>query len=330
MASDTRRVVVTVAALVLIAWGGFVALVLPVDLPAGTSTFGVGLALTAFALGARHAFDADHVAAIDNTTRTLLAEKRPAGTAGLWFALGHSTIVVGAVTVLVVGVGLLAPQLQSDFSPLAMFAGIWGPLVSSAFLIAVAGLNIRSLVRSRSQPEGEQSAGGPVSRALIRRGIRLDRPWKMYVVGLLFGLGFDTASTIALIVLAGGAVVALPWYAALVFPLLFTAGMALCDGLNGIGMSRIYAWGIEDRSRRRFDTALLSMSVLSALLVAAVGLASVAVEQVPGIEPVLAPLASLDLGVFGFVIAGSAAAIYLAGLLSRRSRRIGSRTETAR
>jgi high-affinity nickel-transport protein len=235
----------------------------------------LGLALTAFALGARHAFDADHIAAIDNTTRKLVGDRRDASSVGVWFALGHSTVVLVAVGLISLGASAVGVQIADDASPLSVFGGVWGPVVSSGFLIAIGSVNLLALigVLTAGRRSGRHSpAGGLVALVLRRIGGTIDRPWKMFVVGLAFGLGFDTASTVTLLLISGGAV-AVPWYIALAVPLLFTAGMVLCDGLNGIVVSRAYAWTMErPRRHAHYNAALLAVSVAVAFGVGVTGI----------------------------------------------------------
>ncbi|WES63992.1 hypothetical protein P0L94_16175 [Microbacter sp. GSS18] len=307
-----RGVLITAASLLVVSWTLFAAVVLPGDYQAGTTTFGIGLAATAFVLGMRHAFDADHIAAIDNTSRKLIGDDRDPSGVGLWFALGHSTVVVAAVGLATAGVGALTSQLGVDDSPLAAFTGVWGPAVSSLFLLTMAAVNLAILVRlfrgRRMAPGTDHEpapAGGVISLAIARTSARLDRPWKMFVVGLLFGLGFDTASTITLLLIAGGAGIVMPWYAAMVLPLLFTAGMVACDGLNSIVTARIYRWSADRPERRRhYNATLISLSVAVAFIVGTVGLCGVLVDSI-GVrwEPVSA-VAATDLDAFGLIIVG--------------------------
>jgi high-affinity nickel-transport protein len=266
-----RAVLVSILGLAVVAWG----LTAVLDAGAGSTALGGGLALTAFALGMRHAFDADHIAAIDNTTRKLVGDRRDASSVGVWFALGHSTVVLVAVGLVSLGASAVGAQIADDASPLSVFSGVWGPVVSSGFLIAIGSVNLLALIgmlAAGRRSRGHAPAGGLVALVLRRIGGTLDRPWKMFVVGLAFGLGFDTASTVALLLLSGG-VVAVPWYVALTVPLLFTAGMVLCDGLNGIVASRVYAWTMgRPRHHAYYNVGLLAVSVAVAF---GVGLAGI-------------------------------------------------------
>lgn len=305
-----RRVLITIGALLIVGWALFAGVVLPGDYQAGTTTFGIGLAVTAFVLGMRHAFDADHIAAIDNTSRKLVADERDPSSVGLWFALGHSTVVLVAVGLVTAGVGALTSQIGVDDSPLAIFTGVWGPTVSSLFLLALAAVNLTILIRlfrrqRRGGAAGDDSpvTGGVVSALIARASATLDTPWKMLVVGLLFGLGFDTASTIALLLIAGGAGIVMPWYAAMVLPLLFTAGMVMCDGLNSIITARIYRWSADHPERRsRYNATLISISVAVAFTVGTVGLCGVLVDAAGVRWAPVEAIATTDLDSFGLII----------------------------
>jgi high-affinity nickel-transport protein len=335
-AGTGRRGLLPMLAVILLlhaaGWGLFFLGVLPHGYRvSGTEVFGTGLALTAYLLGVRHAFDADHIAAIDNTSRKLTTATAAAPSTGFWFALGHSTVVMAAVALLAGGMNALAGQLADDGSVLRTLAGIWGPAVSGLFLLVIGGINLASLrgiVRVLLDLRAGRGDGG-LERHLAGRGLlnrllsplarRVDAPWKMYPLGLLFGLGLDTASTIGLFVVAGGAVVALPWYAVLVLPLLFTAGMVLCDTINGAVMSGVYRWAY-DRPLQKiyYNLAVTLLSVAVAFLVAAVVLGGLLAELTGATSGPVAWLGSIDLENFGFIVAGLLTATWLGALLLRR------------
>lgn len=321
MTLSARGVLILAGALLILSWALFAIVVAPGDYQAGTSTFGIGLALTAFVLGMRHAFDADHIAAIDNTSRKLVDDGKDPSSVGLWFALGHSSVVLVAVGLVTAGVGALTSQIGTDDSPLAIFTGVWGPTVSSLFLLAMATANlvilVRLLRRARTQAPTRPEpafAGGAISLLIARTSATLDAPWKMFVVGLLFGLGFDTASTITLLLIAGGAGVVMPWYAAMVLPLLFTAGMVACDGINSIVTARLYRWSADHPERRsRYNAALLSLSVAVAFIVGTVGLCGVLADSAGVQWPPVQTIAATNLDSFGLVIV---AVLLIAGFTS--------------
>ncbi|MBP3043814.1 HoxN/HupN/NixA family nickel/cobalt transporter [Arthrobacter jiangjiafuii] len=309
-----------VLALHIAGWGGFAALVLPHEYLAGEGmTFGVGLAVTAYLLGARHAFDADHIAAIDNTSRRLTVRGgTPPVSTGFWFALGHSTIVLGAVALLAGGVNALAGAIADDGSVLKEAAGIWGPAVSGSFLLLIGAINLvalagiyRAFRKSRTGTGSEEdleralNQRGFISRILAPVARRVDRPWKMYPLGFLFGLGLDTATTIGLFVVAGGAVVLMPWYVVMVLPVLFTAGMVLCDSLDGILMSRVYSSALDRPERKIFyNLAITGASVVVAFLVGAAVLGGLFTEVWALESGPVAWLGTVDLEYFGFAVVG--------------------------
>ncbi len=310
----------------LLGWGGFLLLVLPHGYTAaGGSGFGVGLALTAYLLGVRHAFDADHIAAIDNTSRKLAGGNPPVST-GFWFALGHSTVVLLAVGLLAAGVNAVAGQLSDDGSVLRRFAGIWGPAVSGSFLLLIGAINLlalRGIVRAYRKLRAGGYSDAELEDTLDRRGLvarllapvarRVDKPWKLYPLGFLFGLGLDTATTIGLFVVAGGAVVVLPWQAVMVLPLLFTAGMVLFDSLDGILMSRVYRWAFDRPERKVFyNLVITGVSVLAAFGVGTVVLGGLFTETLSLSSGPVAWVGNLDLEYFGFAVAGLFAAAWAA------------------
>src|SRR6478609_3311166 len=212
----------------VVGWGVLVGAVAPQRLSLGDGqTYGVALGVTAYVLGMRHAFDADHIAAIDNTTRKLVAEDKKPLSVGFWFSLGHSSIVFGLCLLLAVGVKALSGQVRDQDSTLQQFTGVFGTSVSGLFLIALGLINLVSLVGilrvwsgMRSGEFDEEALEHQLdNRGLMNRILRpvmtaVRQPRHMYPVGFLFGLGFDTATEISLLVLAAGsAAVAVPSYA---------------------------------------------------------------------------------------------------------------------
>ncbi|GAA1972123.1 HoxN/HupN/NixA family nickel/cobalt transporter [Microbacterium pumilum] len=298
----TIGVIALIALLHVLGWGILVLLVIPAGVPLGGGggtpvTLGVGL--TAYALGVRHAFDADHIAAIDNTARRLAERGKPASTVGFWFSLGHSTIVVVLCILLTLGITAISSSLADDSSALRTWTGIIGPTVSGVFLLVIAAINIAALRRRQGH------AGGPVLRMLGPLEKAVDRPSRMYFVGLLFGLGFDTATEIGLLALAGAATLgAVPWWAALTLPILFAAGMSAFDTTQGAVMRRAYTW---NPGRRRlgevYAIAMTGLSVVAAVLIAIVQLSDVLVVNV-GVGGPLPWLASVGIDDLGFVLTG--------------------------
>jgi high-affinity nickel-transport protein len=321
------RIVMVVAALFLLSWGSFLFIVLPGHFTVGGGeVFGWGLALTAFGLGVRHAFDADHIAAIDNTTRKLVNEGTPAVSVGFWFALGHSTVVVVTVALLSAGLKLVIGLVSDDSSALAAISGIWGPAISGLFLLLIGTLNLSSLagihrafrtIRSGSyseaELEGQLARRGVMARVLRPFADRIDAPWKMYPVGLLFGLGFDTATTIALFAVGGGTSLVAPWYVVMALPLLFTAGMTLFDTLDGLVMHHSYAWAYSQPLRRvYYSLTITAMSIAIAFSIGGLSLLGLFAGSLT--EGPLAWLAALDTTNLGFVVGGVLIATWLASV----------------
>lgn len=327
---STVLVSLTVVALHVLGWGLLFALVVPANLSLGvqadgsTTVFTAALGVTAFLLGVRHAFDADHIAAIDNTTRRLLAEGRPASTVGFWFSMGHSTVVVGLCLLLAFGLSALMGPVADESSPWHRFTGVWGPLVAGVFLLTIAAMNIVTLRRILATRGGRTASvdaadaagstvgaasgavpGGPITRVLDRIGARIRTPRQMYVVGLLFGFGFDTATEISLLLLAGTAgLAAVPWWAVLTLPLLFTAGMSTFDLGQGWVARRAYGWADSDPRRLlTYNVTITAISVVVALVVGAASLSG-ALSEWFGLPDLMAWTEDVGLDAWGFALAG--------------------------
>lgn len=309
--------VLAVVALHLIGFGVLLFVVVPGRYIVDGAVFGVGLGITAYTLGMRHAFDADHIAAIDNTTRKLVADGRKPMSVGFWFSLGHSTIVFVLVALLAAGVKTLAANLEDENSRLQRWTGVFGTGVSGTFLILIGLLNLVSLVGiwrvfrgmrhgGYDEAEFEQRLAnrGALNRVFgpLMRAVR--EPWQMYPVGLLFGLGFDTVTEVGLLVLAGGAAATnLPWYAILVLPVLFSAGMSLFDALDGTFMNFAYDWAFAGPLRTiYYNIVVTGLSVAVALLIGAQEIISILTEKLEVTSGPMAWVGNLDLGAMGFII----------------------------
>src|SRR6266567_941952 len=218
--------------------------------------FGVGTGVLAYTFGMRHAFDADHIAAIDNTTRKLVSEGKRPLSVGFFFSLGHSSVVFVLAVLLNFGIRSLDSQVRASNSALQHVTSVVGTLVSATFLFLIAALNavilvgilrfvreLRSGAYSEAELDEQLDNRGLMMRFLGPLARKVDAPWRMYPIGVLFGLGFDTATEVALLVLAGTAVVGgLPFYAILSLPILFAAGMSLFDTADGCFMNFAYDW----------------------------------------------------------------------------------------
>jgi high-affinity nickel-transport protein len=234
----------------------------------------LGLAVLAYSLGLRHAFDIDHIAAIDNVTRKLTGAGRPASSVGLFFSIGHSTIVF-FLTVLV---GFAAKSAQAEFALLRPVGDYFGTAVSSLFLAAIALANLGILIWQRLRGDNASADASFLSWPFRF----VDRGWHMYVVGMLFGLGFDTATEIGLLsISATSAAGGLPVWSVLLFPMLFAAAMSLVDTLDSTLMRRAYGWAFRDPGRRRFyDIGVTGISAAIALAVSVFGIVRLAGDWV--------------------------------------------------
>jgi high-affinity nickel-transport protein len=319
-----RRSITGMAGFVLllhvIGWGVLVFAVAPHDYRLGsTGVLGIGVGLTAYMLGVRHAFDADHIASIDNTTRKLVGEGKPSVSTGFWFSLGHSSVVFVASLLLVLGVRSVAGVVQDENSAVAQTLGLVGTLVAGTFLVLIGVMNLVAAVgiakvfrRMRTgefdeaELEHHLHNRGFLARLLGRVTRRVSKPWHLYPVGLLMGLGFDTATQVALLVLAtGSAAFVLPWYAILVLPVLFAAGMSLFDTADGVLMTRAYAWAFLQPVRKVFyNLTITLLSVAVALVIGLLVLAGLLVERFDLHLAPLVWLASLDLEFVGFAVVG--------------------------
>ncbi|MGB2710332.1 MAG: HoxN/HupN/NixA family nickel/cobalt transporter [Conexibacter sp.] len=278
---------------------------------------GLGLGITAYTLGLRHAFDADHIAAIDNVTRRLMADgQRPLGV-GFWFSLGHSTIVFALAFLFALGVRGLGGAVEHDGSALQQATGTIGPLVSGAFLFLIGLLNLVVLVgivgvarriRRGDCDEAELARRlerrGFMSRVYARCSRTIERPWQMYPLGVLFGLGFDTATEIALLVIAGGAAASgLPFYAILCLPVLFAAGMSLLDTLDGAFMSFAYGWAFAEPARELYyNLTVTALSVAVALLIGTVELLAVLADRLTLTGGLWDVVSAIDLNEVGYLV----------------------------
>ncbi|ADG96924.1 high-affinity nickel-transporter [Segniliparus rotundus DSM 44985] len=241
-----------------------------------------GVLVTALLLGVRHAFDGDHITAIDNVVRRLVAKGRSARTVGTWFALGHSAVVFLMAVATVAG-AKFAGSLLDEHSPARRALGLFGSLASVVFLLVLGLMNLRVLVAA-FQGRERQPGGWLLQRAQL-----VTQPWQMFFVGFLFGLGFDTASEIALLVLAGAAAAsgASVWLA-LAIPVCFAAGMTFFDTLDGWLMGYAYRGALRDeRAARWYNIAITGLSVFLALGVGTVELVGlIAGEDIVDLEHV--------------------------------------------
>ncbi|OBK96267.1 nickel transporter [Mycobacterium asiaticum] len=333
-----------IAGLHLIGWATLLLVVEPAHLTLGGKAFGIGIGLTAYTLGLRHAFDADHIAAIDNTTRKLMDDGQRPLAVGFFFSLGHSTVVFALALLLAFGLRAVVGPVQQDDSQLRHYTGLIGTSVSGLFLYLIAILNVlvligvmrvfiklRQGVFSEAELERQLDNRGLINRFLGRFTRSIGKSWHMYPVGILFGLGFDTATEIALLVLAGTtAASGLPWYAILCLPVLFAAGMCLLDTVDGSFMNFAYGWAFSNPVRKiYYNIAITGLSVVVALLIGTVELLGLFAEQLHWQGPFWDWLAGLDLNTIGFVVVGMFVAAWALALLVWRYGRIEEKWTSA-
>jgi high-affinity nickel-transport protein len=302
--------------------------------------FGLGLGVTVYALGMRHAFDADHLAAIDNTTRKLMSEGERPVSVGFWFSLGHSSVVFTLCALLTLGIRSLTSQVQTDDSTLHQITGVVGPTVSGLFLAMIAVLNlvilmgILKIFRGMRRGDFDEAAleeqlnkRGFMNRILSRFTKAITRPWQMYPLGFLFGLGFDTATEVGLLALAGSAAtIALPWYAVLCLPVIFAAGMCLWDTIDGTFMNFAYGWAFANPVRKiYYNITLTSISVAFAFVIGGTELLQVAIDQFGLAGGGWDWIGGLDLNTAGFVITGVLLAIWIGSVALWKFGRIEDR-----
>ena len=294
----------------------------------------------AYTLGLRHAFDADHISAIDNTTRKLLQSgKKPMGV-GFFFSLGHSTVVLVIAVALGLAVRWLVQGVVADNGQLRNIGGAIGTSVSGGFLIVIGILNLLVLIDivrvyrrmqrgefDRQTLDEELVAGGLMTRMFGRLFRLIEHSWQMYLVGFLFGLGFDTASEVAFLAIsAGAAAQGLPFAAIISLPLIFAAGMSLMDTMDGAFMSKAYSWAFATPIRKVFyNLTITSLSVFVALFIGVVEVGQILI-QVLGLRggPFDAAATSM-LSVAGYVIVAAFVVTWAVALVIYKVRRIDER-----
>jgi high-affinity nickel-transport protein len=295
----------------------------------------------AYTFGLRHAFDADHISAIDNTTRKLLQSGRKPVGVGFFFSLGHSTVVFLIAVALGFAVKWVVQGVVSDGGQLRSIGGVVGTAVSGTFLVLIGVLNLVILVDivrvyrrmrrgefDRDGLEHELISGGVMTRLFGRIFRVIEHSWQMYPVGFLFGLGFDTASEVALLAIsAGAAAQGVPFGAVVSLPLIFAAGMSLMDSLDGAFMSRAYSWAFASPIRKVFyNLTVTSLSVFVALFVGVAELAQIVVQALGLRGPFFQGLAQVDVvGKMGYVIVAAFLVTWVAAFVIYKVRRIDER-----
>ncbi|WP_199897040.1 HoxN/HupN/NixA family nickel/cobalt transporter [Halarchaeum acidiphilum] len=274
----------------------------------------LGTGVLAYSLGLRHAFDADHIAAIDNTTRAFLEEGRRQVGVGFFFSLGHSTVVAAMALALAVATGVA----QAELPMLRDIGGLFGTVVSGGFLYVIGIVNlivlvdlVRAFRRTRAADDADDDSldahlgdRGLLNRFVSRFYERIDRSWQLYPLGVLFGLGFDTASEIALLAVAAGAASSgVSVTGILVLPVLFAAGMCALDTADGAFMAYAYDWAFTTPTRKLYyNVTVTAISVVVALFVGTVELAQVLASTLDLHGAVWTALRTLSLGALGYAV----------------------------
>jgi len=302
----------------------------------------LGTAFLAYTFGLRHAVDADHIAAIDNVTRKLMQEGKRPFSVGFFFSLGHSTIVVVASLV----VYLTATVVATQFDAVKSVTAIVGTSISAFFLVAIALVNVVILRgvwqtfqevregRGYMDQSLDTLLGGGMLGRIFRPLFRMvSRPWHMYPIGILFGLGFDTATEVALLgIAAAAATKGLPVVAMAVFPVLFTAGMTLVDTTDGILMVGAYGWAFMKPIRKLYyNLTITFVSVIVALMVGGIEVTGLLKDQLNLTGGFWDLIGSLNdnFGALGFVIIGVFVLSWVGSVIIYRVKRfdrIGSTT----
>jgi nickel/cobalt transporter (NiCoT) family protein len=345
---ERRRTLGMYGSILLLHAIGF-ALFIIVVLPAHYRFFGIGLCVTAYTLGLRHAFDADHISAIDNTTRKAMnmrqgTDKPRPFAFGYFFSLGHSTIVIAIGVGLIIAEKTVLPAVTHSNSSLESFGGTFGTIVSAVFLFLIAILNLiilAGIVRVfRSMRRGEYDEA-QLEAQLEKRGFfyrffgrwmnTIDKEWQMYPVGVVFGMGFDTATEVALltaVALAAGEHI--PWLAIIALPILFTAGMSLMDTSDGLFMNVAYGWAFFNPVRKVFyNLAITGLSVAICVFIGGIETLSLVPQDFPHSFSQSSGfwgfMFNFDINKAGFVIVGMFIVTWAAAILIWKYARIEER-----
>jgi len=330
----TTGMYVSILALHVLGFALFIAYVLP----AHYKFFGIGLSITAYTLGLRHAFDADHISAIDNTTRKVMSERhgtdkpRPFSF-GYFFSLGHSTIVFAIGLGIIIAEKAVLPAVTHSSSSLQSFGGTFGTIVSAAFLFLIGLLNLVVLAGIikvfRSMRRGQYNEA-ELERQLENRGFFyrffgkwmkvINKEWQLYPVGVVFGMGFDTATEVAL--LTTTALLAsehIAWQAIIALPILFTAGMCLMDTTDGVFMNLAYGWAFFNPVRKVFyNLAITGLSVAICFFIGGIETLSLVPLEVHGVSQTSGFwgfMYNFNINTAGFVIVGLFIATWAAAIL---------------
>jgi high-affinity nickel-transport protein len=325
-------------------WGIFALAVLPHHFRYEGLGVGIGVAVTAWTLGLRHAFDADHIAAIDNATRKLLADGgRPLGS-GFFFALGHSSVIM------IVGIGITIAAkavfnaVVTPHSGLQTAGGVAGTVLSASFLWMIAALNLVVLVGivrvfrdmrrgiyDEEELEAQLLARGFMYRFFGRAMRSIEHTWQLFFFGFVFGLGFDTATEVLLLAGTAAAVTeGLPWYAVLTLPLLFSGGMMLCDSIDGLFMNFAYGWAFARPVRKvYYNITITALSIGVAFVVGGIEIVGLLATELHMHGWLVDYLANFNLNTAGYLVVGLFVLVWLVALSIWKFGRVEARWEAA-
>ena len=291
---------------------------------------GIGVAITAWFLGFRHAFDADHISCIDNTTRKLMADgKRPLGT-GFFFSFGHSTVIIAVGVGITIAARAVFGAVVDPSSVYETAGGAVGTLLSAGFLYLIALLNLivlagifkvfremRSGAYDEQQLEAQLQARGLMYRFFGRFMRSINHTWQLYFVGLVFGIGFDTATEVVLLAAtAYAAIQGLPYFAVLALPLLFSGGMMLFDTLDGAFMNFAYGWAFARPVRKvYYNLVITGLSIGAAFIVGTIEILGILTTEMHLHGAFWDVMANFNINLAGFCIAALFVAVWAAALI---------------
>ncbi len=291
---------------------------------------GIGVALTAWFLGVRHAFDADHISCIDNTTRKLMADgKRPLGT-GFFFSFGHSTVIVAVGAGITFAARAVFGAMVDPNSAYETAGGAIGTAASAGFLYLIALLNLivlagifkvfremRAGTYDEQQLADQLQARGLMYRFFGRFMRSINHPWQLYFAGLAFGIGFDTATEVVLLAATTyAALQSLPYFAVLALPFLFSGGMMLFDTLDGILMNFAYGWAFARPVRKvYYNLVITALSIGAAFIIGTIEILGVLTSEIHLRGAFWDLMASFNINLAGFCIAGLFIAVWAAALI---------------
>jgi nickel/cobalt transporter (NiCoT) family protein len=301
---------------------------------------GIGVAITAWFLGFRHAFDADHISCIDNTTRKLMADgKRPLGT-GFFFSFGHSTIIVAVGAGITIAARAVFGAMVDPSSAYETAGGAIGTLLSAGFLYLIALLNLivlagifkvfremRSHRYDEQQLEAQLQARGLMYRFFGRFMRSINHTWQLYFVGLVFGIGFDTATEVVLLAAtAYAAIQGLPYFAVLALPFLFSGGMMLFDTLDGCFMNFAYGWAFARPVRKvYYNLVITALSIGAAFIIGTIEILGILTTELHLHGAFWNTVANFNINVAGFCIAALFVLVWAAALIYWRVGQVETR-----